>query len=1059
MLHGQTQTVRVWQDELPLRTQLDLPTDELPPFDQFAVKGTGNYFIYPYPARDNISNERATVPWRALHLENEYLHCRILPDLGGHLYSCRDKVAGVEMFYDNHSIRKFETGPRGAWASLGVETSFPIAHSRLSISPVQFATARGADGSATAVVAARDRVSGMEWRVAYTLRPGRAVLEQKVTLSNPGSVRQPYQWWTNAAVRLPEGGLELVYPMYVTAPHGTGGLDTWPVNRAGVNQSRTGTHKDAIGVFAYESNEPFFAAYDRKARTGVVHWADPKEVPGKKLWAWGEGPGSYNYQDRLSDDHSGYVEIQAGLLTTQGMMSFLGPRQSRSFTELWIPARDVGGITRATADLILFLSRKAQNGGEVRLAIDLDATGALPGAAIRVMQGGTPVFQENADLAPATTYHRETPPLPAAPQYRLEVLDASGKVLLAHVENTYDAVKASQVKIGEPFPPPRPKGSAEENALASGEDQELLRFLDSAAGVYRSALEKAPQSTALRRAAGRLALSFGRFEEAVQLLSGNTSDTESLYELGVARSRMGNDTAARPLWEAAANDRRFGGAARFELACAAARRGDRTEAVRLLRQLPEDAPADAAGLEIALLRRLGDTAGAARALDAALAANPTDSLVRVEASLLGREDAAIWPLLGQDAEWILDVADRYFSIGLFDDAAALLAHAYPAAPDFAREPGEPAPQDDPLVAYYRGYARLKAGQAPDADFTAASALSTRYVFPYRVSSWAVLRAAIERNPQDATAHYLLGCLMLHSRMTSDALREWALAKPAARKIPAYYETVARTLYSLTNNQPAAESLLEEAIAADPSNSFLKRLLDGIRSNAPGTQPAPIILSSFENSPDAARYALETAAKGNADAAMGVFVARNFRAERQPPEVRQAYIEVQLRQLVTLAGMGKCDDAAALSPRFGAENPTLPFTFSSFGAFIKPLRVQYYVALVESLCGNPKAAAKTWGKIAKSAVPLDSPDYAFPALAAATLNPAQAARTVEVALEKLRTEGGSLEKGLQLYSEGMLLRAAGKLDDAGRRFADGYSNSTGFLRFWNGAALHDPPPPK
>jgi len=39
---------------------------------------------------------------------------------------------------------------------------------------------------------ARDRVSGVEWRVAYALHPGSAVLEGKVWLINPGYVRQPF---------------------------------------------------------------------------------------------------------------------------------------------------------------------------------------------------------------------------------------------------------------------------------------------------------------------------------------------------------------------------------------------------------------------------------------------------------------------------------------------------------------------------------------------------------------------------------------------------------------------------------------------------------------------------------------------------------------------------------------------------------------------------------------------------------------------------------------------------------------------------------------------------
>src|SRR5450432_1347718 len=43
------------------------------------------------------------------------------------------------------------------------------------------------------------------------------------------------------------------------------------------------------------------------------------------------------------------------------------------------------------------------------------------------------------------------------------------------------------------------------------------------------------------------------------------------------------------------------------------------------------------------------------------------------------------------------------------------------------EPGAVLPQNYPLVAYYRGYARMRLGQAPNEDFRKASEQSTLYV--------------------------------------------------------------------------------------------------------------------------------------------------------------------------------------------------------------------------------------------------------------------------------------------------------------------------------------------
>ncbi len=67
------------------------------PFDLF----TSTRFNYPYTLRTTLTTNRAPRRWRTLNVENEYLRCVILPDLGGHLYNCVDKVNGRDLFYAN----------------------------------------------------------------------------------------------------------------------------------------------------------------------------------------------------------------------------------------------------------------------------------------------------------------------------------------------------------------------------------------------------------------------------------------------------------------------------------------------------------------------------------------------------------------------------------------------------------------------------------------------------------------------------------------------------------------------------------------------------------------------------------------------------------------------------------------------------------------------------------------------------------------------------------------------------------------------------------------------
>ena len=124
-------------------------------------------------ARTSPTGARST-RWRTLNLENEHLKVVVLPDLGGHLYSCVDKSNGADMFYANGSIKKARVAYRGAWTALGIEFNFPVSHNWVTVSPVDYALQRNPDGSASVWVGNQDRVYGMQWRVALTLRPGQA---------------------------------------------------------------------------------------------------------------------------------------------------------------------------------------------------------------------------------------------------------------------------------------------------------------------------------------------------------------------------------------------------------------------------------------------------------------------------------------------------------------------------------------------------------------------------------------------------------------------------------------------------------------------------------------------------------------------------------------------------------------------------------------------------------------------------------------------------------------------------------------------------------------------
>src|SRR5688572_24593037 len=168
--------VRAFEGHIDLPTYEEGLPDVNPPFDLFETRRLN----YPYTLRENLTDTRTVARWRALFLENEYLKVTVLPDLGGHLYSCVDKATGEDLFYANTSIKKARVAHRGAWTALGIEFNFPVSHNWVTASPVDYALRTERDGSASVWVGNQDRAYGMRWQVALTLRPQSSRLEQRV---------------------------------------------------------------------------------------------------------------------------------------------------------------------------------------------------------------------------------------------------------------------------------------------------------------------------------------------------------------------------------------------------------------------------------------------------------------------------------------------------------------------------------------------------------------------------------------------------------------------------------------------------------------------------------------------------------------------------------------------------------------------------------------------------------------------------------------------------------------------------------------------------------------
>src|ERR1700734_806119 len=713
--------VRVWQGILTLPTYEEGLPDPNPPFDQL----TTGRFNYPYTLRNNLSSRRADHNWRAIYLENEYLKCSVLPDIGGHLYTCIDKISGKPMFYANPSIKKAAIGYRGAWAAFGMEFNFPVSHNWVSMSPCDSAFHKNGGGSASGIVGNVDRVYGMEWTVELMLRPKSTLLEERVMLSNRSDVRHRFYWWNNAAARVSDDS-QIVYPMRFAASHGFTSVVRWPVDEDGHDLSVIRNHvHGAVSLFAHGSREGFMGVWQPATRTGTVHFAQYEDLPAKKIWSWGVDEEGMDWRKALSDDDSGYVEIQAGLFRNQETYAFLAPRESIHFSEYWMPVREIGGISRANLSGVLSLARHGN-----ALVVGFNANRGVPKATVSILNGSSRLFREKVDLVPERAWTHELPLIDAQIKYTVEIRDALGTVLIRQTEGEYDWPPESEIRVG-PQPSyviPDPERRTCDDWIQLGKDLELNGKNLQALDIYKETLRRFPGSFGTLKSAGRLTASLLRFDEAKEFLepvhARDTSDPEISYYLGIAYDGLEETRKARTSYEVAQRFASFRAAAALRLAEMLAREGNLEEAEGHLNQAVRVAPDDARATEelVAVKIASGKFEEGKTLARQGIARFPLSYLLSEE---LGEPNTK---QLASDTTRVLNLATQYMRLGRYQRALTVLSRDYPSLRLDQIEPGALAPGAHPMIAYFRGYCRKRLGQSGVSDYKIASKLSTSYVF-------------------------------------------------------------------------------------------------------------------------------------------------------------------------------------------------------------------------------------------------------------------------------------------------------------------------------------------
>jgi len=782
----------------------------------FTVKES---ITYPYTMQDHLYRTKVDRTYRAVYLENEYLKITCLPELGGRFHSVLDKTEGKEMFHRNNVIKPSMIAMRGAFISGGAEwNAGPHVHTVTILSPVNVISGQNPDGSAYLEISNLEKSLRTRWTVHVTLHPGKAYLDEQIRIFNPTDGMQPYYFWNCTAFPCKKA-TRFIYPINLGTDHYGRRFYSWPV-RNGKDMSWLKNYETASSVFAYQCAFDFFGAYDVDDDRGVVQVADRYELGGKKAWTWGQGPYGRVCQSNLADDGSGYIEVQSGPLPTQSDYGMLGPREDISWCEWWYPVHGLGdGFEYATKDLVV-QSRRSDGALELRLL----ATGKFDDAVCTLSVAKQSLVEKTLDLS------SEKPQLLMVP---------ASKDLPVNVTVT---TKAGDVLASFATPLNIPQIEEPDRSIFVEKDDEKLTLEEkylrglkcdratdrlNARKYYEMALAEDPGYSPALRGLAILDVEAGLYETAARrlekALNRNGEDGLAWYFLSISCLKMGNQQKALRCAHTAAtcfgclslgND--LAGRAYMQQA-------EYAKAVNSFEKAVYSNPRDSMAKNHLLLAlyAMGDMKAALEQAEQQILQRPTDPIPRAVVALQNEKNLQRFvrdarDFLGEHDFEMLDATLVFVDMGLFKEAQKLLSAVCIEA--------VPENQVNPLTLYYLAYFAHRSAddQAAKRYLQQAGSIYKDFVFACRTQAEPVLKYALEKNPNDAYAHYHIGNLYGNFNRLDEAVEDWQKAVELDPSLSVAFRNLGLHSWIAAKNLTKAADYYTKAIAARPGDQTLYR---------------------------------------------------------------------------------------------------------------------------------------------------------------------------------------------------------------------------------------------
>ena len=843
--------VKAWREMVTIPTYEVGKPEKNPMFLEKRVYQGSSGVVYPYPVIETMSDEKEDKDYLAIWLENEYIKVMVLPELGGRVQMAYDKIAQRHFVYYNHVIKPALVGLAGPWISGGIEFNWPQHHRPTTYMPVDTYIEENADGSVSVWVSEMEKMFHQKGMAGFTLRPGCAYLEIKGRCYNRTDMPQTFLWWANPAVEVNDD-YQSVFPPDINAvfDHGKRAVSSFPIATgtyykmdysAGVDISNYKNIFVPTSYMGVNSRFNFEGGYENDTKAGMLHVASHHFSPGKKQWTWGNGDFGRAWDRNLTDEVTPeeaekwhvnrkgfrpYIELMAGVYTeNQPDFSWLMPYEEKTFTQYFMPYRELGVVKEASKDLIFNIDQT----GDGMMLLKVFATSKQDVDIILRNDNGETYYHKQQTLTPEEVLMEAVDVKGArADELTFEIVKtfAYGQrtVLKWHAED--DEIRPIPDSAEAALPPEQVKTN--EQLYLTGMHLEQYRHATwMPTDYYEEALRRDPNDIRCLNALGMWYIRKGRFALAEQYLrkavklslkrNPNPYDSEPIYNLGLALKYQGLlDEAYERFWKATWS-KAWADAGYFEAAKISVAQGRYEDALdEVCRCLDNNwHNHKARALKATILRKMGSNSEALALIDESLKYDQFNYGCRFEKYLMEKDDAILEEMkrmMRRSAQNYDEVALDYSAAGLADEALAIW--------DIAISEGA----TTPMTYYYMGRHEEAAyyymGRHEEAEQACPD-----YCFPNRPEDVAALEAAKKQNPKGAKAPYYLGCLYYAARQYDLAIENWELSAKLDPSFPTVWRNLALGRFNKQDRQEEALEYMERAFHLDENDERILMELD------------------------------------------------------------------------------------------------------------------------------------------------------------------------------------------------------------------------------------------